>query len=691
MAAPPVRITCSAHVLPWLHAEGLALAATTYQTNRLFLIGRTPDGSLSGFERLFDRPMGLHATPERLTLATRYQLWRLDHALPPGATHEGYDRLYVPRRAHTTGELDVHDLAVDADGEVVFVNTLYSCLAAPSEAHSFRPVWMPPFISALVPEERCHLNGLAMREGRPAFVTALSRSDVAAGWRERRAEGGVVVDVASGEVVCAGLSMPHSPRWHRGRLWLLNSGTSELGTIDLEAGRFEPVVFLPGYGRGLAFHGRYAVVGLSKPRESLQNQIFSGLPLADRLRAKDAVARCGIYVVDLDAGHVAHWLQFEGVVEELYDVQVLPGVRRPMALGFMNDEIRRHVSIETARGVIVHTLATLSEDAPPPAMGAPVPAAAAEAAAASAAPSAPAPEAVPEAGVHLVAGAGPLAEIRRRYGSLLFEPALHPAPPLRDPLLAIIALKDGQPVGLALADLHDGGTRARLGSLHVERAHRNFGIGTALVERLEAEVQPRGVAFLEATYRTSWTEAGALERVLRKRGWEPPRTEQLLLRYGRAGCADRWVEVADRPLPEGYERFPWTELTVEARARIERTQAAAPWFPPELTPFQMEDRLEPMNSFGIRCGGEVVGWIITHRLRPDLIQFTSVFARADVPRYVTVAVMAEAVRRQCVAGVPHFACMVAAGNQDALRFATRRLEPYEEARAEIRVAGKRLR
>src|SRR5262249_29478043 len=143
---------------------------------------------------------------------------------------EGYDAVFVPQVAHYTADLDVHDLAYGADGRLVFGNTLFSCLAGASESHSFRPIWKPFFISRLAAEDRCHLNGLALKDGRPAYVTAVAETDLADGWRDNRVSGGVVIDVATGEIVCRALSMPHSPRLHDGRLWLLNSGTGEIGT-----------------------------------------------------------------------------------------------------------------------------------------------------------------------------------------------------------------------------------------------------------------------------------------------------------------------------------------------------------------------------------------------------------------------------------------------------------------------------
>ena len=163
------------------------------------------------------------------------------------------------------------------------------------------------------------------------------------GWRDRRSNGGVVIDVSSGEILAEGLSMPHSPRIREGRLWLLNSGAGEFGFVDLESGRFEPVAFCPGYARGLDFVGDFAVVGLSLPRE---NRTFSGLPLDEALRARDTEARCGLAVIDLNTGDMVNWVRIEGVVRELYDVAMLPDVRRPALIGFKSDEVRHVISID---------------------------------------------------------------------------------------------------------------------------------------------------------------------------------------------------------------------------------------------------------------------------------------------------------------------------------------------------------
>jgi uncharacterized protein (TIGR03032 family) len=339
---PWVEVTCSLGLTDWLAEQRVSLALTTYQTGKLFLVGRTPEGRPAVFERTFNRCMGLWADGQTFWLSTNYQLWRFENRRRPGQAHNGHDRLYVPKIGHTTGNLDVHDVAVEAGGRVIFVATSFGCLATFSERYSFTPLWRPGFLSKLAAEDRCHLNGLALENGRARYVTIISRSDVVDAWRDHRRDGGCVLEVPSSEVVVAGLSMPHSPRIHAGKLWVLDSGTGHLGTVDRKRGVFEPLTFCPGYLRGLSFAGDFAVVGLSRPRH---DKTFGGLTLEKNLADRGAEARCGLSVIDLRSGDVVHWLRMEGMVSELYDVVVLPGVVRPMALGFKSEEIQRTIAV----------------------------------------------------------------------------------------------------------------------------------------------------------------------------------------------------------------------------------------------------------------------------------------------------------------------------------------------------------
>ncbi|MDZ8223858.1 TIGR03032 family protein [Nostoc sp. ChiVER01] len=341
-AALPVEMLTSRHFVDWLQLQQISLALTTYQSSRLMLLGVNAHGQLSGFERVFDRAMGLYATPERIYLSSKSQLWQLDNVLTPGQLYYGYDKLYIPRIAYTTGDLDIHDLVVEADTErIIFISTILNCLATVSDRHSCIPLWKPKFISRLVNEDRCHLNGLAMVDGKPRYVTLCSQSDVVDGWRDKRQGGGCIIDIQSDQVIATGLSMPHAPRFYQGKLWLLNAGTGEFGYINAD-GKFQAVTFCPGFLRGLAFSGNYAIVGLSKPRD----KTFSGLKLDENLHSKNAEPHCGLMVIDLKTGELVHWLRLEGEVTELYDVQVLPGVRCPQALGFQTQEIQQLITLD---------------------------------------------------------------------------------------------------------------------------------------------------------------------------------------------------------------------------------------------------------------------------------------------------------------------------------------------------------
>lgn len=348
---PPLDITklkveksCSRGLAGWLAQHRLSLAISSYQTGRIYLVGSDKQGRVSFFERIFERAMGVVGNAQRIYLGGLYQLWRFENVLRPNEViHGQFDKCYVPRNAQTIGDLDIHELGIRKNGKVVFVNTKYSCLAELSQTHSFKAIWKPTFISKLAPEDRCHLNGLAMVDGEPKYVTAVCKSDSVDGWRDRRQDGGVVIDVQTDEIVCEGLSMPHSPRWHNGRLWVLNAGTGHLGWVDFENKAFVPHASVPGFARGLSIIGNVAAVGLSKPR----NQRFEGLQLDEELKKRDAEPWCGVQIISLTNGDVMNWIRFEGDISEIFDIAFLPNVKNPMMIGLRTAEIRDLITFES--------------------------------------------------------------------------------------------------------------------------------------------------------------------------------------------------------------------------------------------------------------------------------------------------------------------------------------------------------
>jgi len=317
-----------------LQELGASLVVTTYQANKL-LVARAAGAGLSMLVRTFDRPMGLAVNGGRLALGCRDQVWEFRDApaiaplVEPAGLH---DACLVPRSAHVTGDICVHELAWAGD-ELWLVNTRFSCLCTLHPEYSFVPRWRPPFVTTLAAEDRCHLNGLALVDGRPKYVTALGESDTTNGWRANKPRGGCLMEVSSGSLLSRGLSMPHSPRWHDGRLWLLESGTGQLVLVDLATGRLERVAELPGFARGLVLSGPYAFVGLSKIRKT---SAMDGVPLAQRREQ----LKCGVAVVDVRSGRVIAFLEFQTAVDEIFDVQLLPGRRFPEVLGFQHETIQ---------------------------------------------------------------------------------------------------------------------------------------------------------------------------------------------------------------------------------------------------------------------------------------------------------------------------------------------------------------
>jgi uncharacterized protein (TIGR03032 family) len=319
----PLRSVYTQSFPEFLNQLGSSMLVSTYQTGKL-ICARYDGGQLNTHFRNFPRPMGLAVAPGRIAVGTRAEVldYRNFPVVAPKVEPRGkHDACFLPRNKHFTGDIRIHEIAF-AQGELWLVATNFSCLATLDAEHSFIPRWKPPFISQLTSEDRCHLNGICVIDDEPRYVTALGQTDTPGGWRENKASGGILMDVETGEIVLDGLSMPHSPRWSEDRLWLLESGKGTLSVADLDAGTVETVAELPGFTRGLLFAGGLAFVGLSQVRETAT---FGGLPLMKRLDER----LCGVWAVNPQSGQIVGFLRFEELVQEVFDVAMLPGVRYP--------------------------------------------------------------------------------------------------------------------------------------------------------------------------------------------------------------------------------------------------------------------------------------------------------------------------------------------------------------------------
>lgn len=323
-----IRFEHSAQFVPILRHARCSLLVSTYAAGKVVSVGTGPEGLRLSFSN-FQHAMGIAVGAKQLAIGGPNLVWLLRDAgklatqIDPAANH---DRGYLARESFVTGNIHVHELGWGNDGELWAVNTLFSCLCTLHEGFNFVPRWQPPFIDALAPQDRCHLNGMWIEDGAPKYVSALGHSNAPRGWRDDKSNGGVLIDVPSGETVAQGFCMPHSPRMHQGKLYLLDSGHGRLVTIDPNNGQFETVTKYPGYGRGMAFHGQFAFIGMSKARES---SVFGGVPIcADRTKM-----RCGVVVVDLVSGSCVAYLEFKSGVEELFDVQIISDALSPVICG----------------------------------------------------------------------------------------------------------------------------------------------------------------------------------------------------------------------------------------------------------------------------------------------------------------------------------------------------------------------
>ncbi len=321
----PLRSVHTSNLTNILKHFGVSLLVTTYQAGKLVIV-RADDEVINTHFRNFKKPMGMAFDRNRLAIGTAQEIWEFrnvpavcNRLEPKGKV----DACFLPRSGHITGDIQIHEMMYEGD-DLWFVNTSFSCLCTHEKEHSFVPRWRPSFVSAYEPSDRCHLNGLGIADGKPKWVTALGTTDTPGGWRENKKSGGVVIDLDSNEIVCQGLSMPHSPRWYQDRLWVLESGNGSFGFVDVKTGKYESIIELPGFTRGLEFVGNLAFIGLSQVRETA---IFSGIAITERM--KEAERTCGVWVVDIRNGQIVAFLKFEDAVQEIFAVAVLPNIRYP--------------------------------------------------------------------------------------------------------------------------------------------------------------------------------------------------------------------------------------------------------------------------------------------------------------------------------------------------------------------------
>lgn len=330
---PPFSCTFSPQIPELLQKLNISLAISTYQVGKVILISPKNRDELIQLPRNFAKPMGIAVLDNKMAVAGLDEVTILNNSPELAATYPNnrstYDAFYIPRNTYYTGRIDLHDLAWGKEG-LWAVNTRYSCLSIINDKYSFEPKWTPEFVSELVPEDRCHLNGLALVDGKPKYVTALGNTNFESGWRENKANGGVLIDVESQRIVLQNLPMPHSPRVYQDQLLVLLSGTGEIIRVNPSTGSYDIVKTLDGFTRGMDRYDDYLFVGLSKLRTT--SKAFQDLPISKRS------VFAGIVVIYLPQMSIVGFIKYESSVDEIYDVRVLPGTQRPGILSTLKPD-----------------------------------------------------------------------------------------------------------------------------------------------------------------------------------------------------------------------------------------------------------------------------------------------------------------------------------------------------------------
>jgi uncharacterized protein (TIGR03032 family) len=305
-----------------------SLFISTYQAGRLIIVRAEPEGGINTHFIVIDKPMGMAIQNNRFSLGSKKSIIEY-HNVPASAPkvspENTHDACFIQRVQHITGDVDIHEMAYDKNNELWFVNTVFSCLCTRTIDYSFEPRWRPKFISGFAPQDRCHLNGLAMVKGKPKYVSALGTANTPGSWRDEKASGGVIIDIDTDEIVSSHISMPHSPRFYNNQLWVLESGLGSLSRVDIQTGQRDIVCKLPGFTRGLDFIGNVAFVGLSEIRETAT---FGGLPITKEIKEP----LCGVWMVNIDSGNIIGFLRFNGAVQEIFSVLGVKNTRFPMVL-----------------------------------------------------------------------------------------------------------------------------------------------------------------------------------------------------------------------------------------------------------------------------------------------------------------------------------------------------------------------
>lgn len=269
----------------------------------------------------------------------------------------------------------------------------------------------------------------------------------------------------------------------------------------------------------------------------------------------------------------------------------------------------------------------------------------------------------------------------------LFVPTLRTISP---DVIGVVGLEGGTPVGLALTQVIPSRAQGEVLSVFVDEEHRGQGLGTMLLEELERMLQKRGVNQLFGNYVPANCEVEALEALLEKLEWTEAQPGMLVV----ASTIERlkeaeWLQKGPDSLGEGYEIFAWAHLSEEDEADMLERQDASFWIPEDLLPFNQE--FDPETSVGLKRDGKVVGWVLTRRMEPTVLYFSSSYLHRDLQKSGAILTLyAVVAARMQELGIPNCLWMIPSNHAPMISFAKKRMQPYATTFSETLTSSKWL-
>ncbi len=575
-----------------LNKLGISLVISTYQAGKVIILSADKD-KLIQLPRTFDNPVGMAVEKNALAVATKNEVIVLRNAEGLAENYpenpDVYDGIYVPRAKYYTGYVAVHDMAFLDDNKIIGVNTLFSCLAYFDDKYSFTPFWKPPFISKLVSEDRCHLNGIALENNKIKFVTALGKIDSPQGWRENKMKGGIVMEYPSGKIIADKLAMPHSPRVYNGKLYLLNSAQGELIRIDPETGNKEVICNVGGFARGMSRYGDYLFIGVSKLRHN--SKVFSDLPIA-------GTSFSGVVAVYLPYGSIAGSIKYTMSVDEIYDVKVLVGLKRPSIL---SDSVKIH---KLALSIPGQTMwAQLSEDKKSE------------------------EKHVQKEKIfnYKLVKISSQKDFTAQFSDLIFEPFLKKIQKgvIRGKLIPIVALYKENPVALAITEIRPDKT-AELHSVFTKKEFRKKGLAENLLKQTDKILIRNKIKYTDVVYSDIYENYEITEKLIKRVGFlQPKRTVQNIKLNIENVMKGGWIKDFIKEEPD-IKIINFSELSEKEKEELSVLEKQNK-FPLHLRPFQMPDYINVKISKIARYKNKIVGWCILHNVNKETLQCSALF------------------------------------------------------------------